>query len=160
MKIKALLGGAVALLLAGCAGHHHGNMPRTPPSTRPQVTIVDGRYITVSPEPLVFTKSQGSVRIVWHLPRNSDYSFPDNGIVVDGVVTKRQSQDNRDGTRTDTTLLDGKQNEIIDCKPSADRKEFSCLNKNSKTALYKYTIRVLKGDKPLAPLDPYLWNDE
>jgi hypothetical protein len=60
--------------------------PAPPNPTRPQVSVVDGRYLIVNQEPLVFTRSRGEVEIVWQLPKDSNLRFPDNGIVIEGRV--------------------------------------------------------------------------
>ena len=72
---------AVALL-GGCAMHpHHPDGPRGPyrgEAQHQQVRVtVKGGIISVSPEPLVFLRSEREQRIQWLLPRG--LSFADNG---------------------------------------------------------------------------------
>ncbi len=134
---------AVAALLGGCMGHHmhQGGGPGGPMGPRgemmhanPLVTV-KGNQISVSPDPLVFLKDEKNVRITWRLG-DGGLSFADNGIVVEGP----------------------KQDEIVDCRPGASGRDFSCLNRNSRPGRYKYTIRVLKDGKPLVPRDPEIMN--
>jgi hypothetical protein len=138
MRTRTFVAALSTLLLAACAHHPHGpgeGYGRVPDATRPQVAVVAGQHVVVSPEPLVFPSGGGEVVIIWQLPRGASYRFPENGIVIDG-----------------------KQEEIIRCSPRNDGLEFSCLNRHTKPGKYKYTIRVLDGSKPLEPLDPFIAN--
>jgi hypothetical protein len=138
MRTRTFIAALSTLLLAACAHHFHGHGGRYgagPDPARPQVFVVSGQHVVVSPEPLVFPSGGSEVTIVWQLPRGGSFRFPENGIVIDGA-----------------------QEEIVRCAPRAEGLEFSCLNRHTRPGKYKYTIRVLDGSKPLAPLDPYIVN--
>ena len=142
MRTRTLIAALSTLLLASCAHHyqHHGPGGRyaaVPNPAYPQVSVVGGRHVVVSPEPLVFLRGGGEVVITWQLPRGSTYRFPENGIVVEG-----------------------KQDEIVRCGVRSEGLEFSCLNRHTRAGKYKYTIRVLDGSRPLEPLDPTSYNDD
>ena len=134
---------AVAALLGGCMGHHmhHGGGSDGAMGPRgeamyanPLVSVKVGE-IAVSPDPLIFRKDEKNVRITWRLGAG-DLRFPENGIVIEGP----------------------RQDEIVDCKPGEGGRDFSCLNRNTRPGKYKYTIRVMKGDKALEPRDPNIMN--
>lgn len=122
MKLKLWGITVVGLLVAGCAQVPCTPTPggQEPIPVRPQVHVVAGNYLVVDQEPLVFSPEKTRLRIHWQLPRDGRERFPDHGIVLE--------PDARD--------------EIIDCRPSTDRLEFSCLNRHSKPGKYKYTINV------------------
>lgn len=102
---------------------------------KPQVFLV-GNYLAVSPEPLIFLKDQRDVTITWQLPRGSNLRFP-----RDGIVFERKAE-----------------GEIVDCKPSADGLEFTCLNRHTRSGKYQYTIKVMDGQRPIV-VDPYVMNE-
>lgn len=148
MKLKLWVAALVGLILAGCT-----QVPCTPTSGErepmpmlPQVQVVASDYLVVDQEPLVFTQDKIKVRIHWQLPRAGRERFPDHGIVLEP----------------------GARDEIVDCRPSSDRLEFSCLNLHSKPGKYKYTINVEqtsrlvsseRGSRPhLLVLDPTILN--
>ncbi len=107
----------------------------------PQVTVVDGK-IVVDQETITFAKDQQNVKITWHLPKDSNYVFPTDGIVIEGA---------------------GAGDEFLDhqVEPNDKGLKFSCKNKHSKPGKYKYTIKVQgpPGVPPLVPLDPYIDNN-
>ncbi|MBK7061950.1 MAG: hypothetical protein IPI03_04635 [Rubrivivax sp.] len=156
---------AVALL-GGCAMHpHHPDGPRGPyrgEAQHQQVRVtVKGGIISVSPEPLVFLRSEREQRIQWLLPRG--LSFADNGITIEGQLldpaTKRPLRPVPDATKTERALVDRSQQELVDCRPEADGQRYSCLNRNSRPGVYRYTIRV-RADGKLLVWDPAIMNME
>ena len=72
----------LALLLGGCASHHHGPMRG---AERPVVEVAADGVKAVRPDPLRFRQGQGAAVIIWRLGADG-YSFPANGIVIDGVT--------------------------------------------------------------------------
>lgn len=149
MKKCHLIAATCALLLAGCA-----HSPSAPDPVRPQVFVVDGRFLVVDAEPLVFTR-RGAITITWHLPKG--YTFDQKqGIVIEGLLLK-QTRVLREGEVHQTYVLDPKQSEIT-CGPGKDRSEFSCLNRNTKPGRYKYTIH-LEGAASIEALDPWIMNN-
>lgn len=163
MNTKRLLVLSVAasavLAASGCALL---DPTRSTSADRPKVTVDNGQ-IVVSPEALVFLRSQGAKRISWSLPRDSALTFPADGIVIEGELTALGSgktvevRDPKQRTSPTSTAIDRSQNEIVDCKRSPDAKEFSCLNRNSRSGVYKYTIRVIDGGRTLER-DPAIVN--
>ena len=138
MKLRSIFAVLVTLVLAGCGHMHHrdGDCSKCGPVdiTRPQVSVVNGR-IVVDQETLVFGEAlRGvAVTITWQLPKGSNLSFPENGIVFN----------------------DAGEEIVCNSKPGP---VFSCLNRHTKPGRYKYTIRAQEGDKALPPLDPYVAN--
>jgi hypothetical protein len=131
-----------ALVLAGCAF-----VP--PPPNMPQVSVVNDKYIIVSPEPLVFKVDNKPIDIEWQLPADSRFSFPSkNGVTVDS----RQTEKNGPMARVTK--------EQFDCqlKENTGGKTFRCRNFKV-PGYYRYTIRVNDGDKSLTPLDPMIANE-
>jgi hypothetical protein len=101
----------------------------------PRLFIVDGKQIVVNQEPIYVAKKIKDVRITWHAPVGTNYTFGKDGIVIDNAG-----------------------DEITDCRAAKDGKSFSCLNKHTKPGKYKYTV-TLEGKPAIAPLDPILVND-
>jgi hypothetical protein len=132
MNKLILAGASAALLLSACAIHHPHARKFDPHN--PAVTVVEGKSIVVDQEPVYFPLRAGEVTITWYLPKDSPYSFPDDGIVVAGGGDE------------------------FKCNPEAGGKKFACKFKNSKLGRYKYTIRVIGGPEPLRPLDPFIAN--
>lgn len=125
-----------ALLIVGLGLVGRGVLAQ--PSDRPEVTVLNGE-IRVQPDPLRFEPGRRNVHINWRLPNDSPHRFAENGIVIDREVTNRSG---------------GQQTEVIDCRVTADGKQFSCLNKNTRPGVYKYTIRLMG----LPPKDPSIVN--
>lgn len=134
---KMLLVAAVAAgVLASCAVHRHQHGAfRYMDPTRPAVNVVGGRFVVVSPEPLVFLKEQRNVVITWQLPANAGLRFLRDGIVIDKAG-----------------------DEFANCAPGNDGLTFSCTNRHTRPGKYSYTIRVLAGDKRLES-DPTIMNE-
>jgi hypothetical protein len=145
MKFTTAVLSALAISLGGCAVHvghryepdHGGMHPRGPADVRnPRVGLRGGKPF-VDQEVLRFGKADTNVLITWRLPPGSKLRFPDNGIVFERAA----------------------EGEIVDCKPSPSRLEFSCVNRHTRRDYFKYDIRLLDDDKPVTPLDPYVVND-
>jgi len=136
MNRKLIAAAVTAAALAGCHTMPCHGPEQSPVPTRPQVSIVDGRHIVVNQEPIIFTKAQVNVTIRWQLPANGEYRFPRNGI---------DFEKSADG-------------EIVECQPSKDGLEFTCLNRHTRPGSYKYTVNVQRGEKRLEPLDPRVVN--
>lgn len=144
MKRRLLIAAAVlSTLLAGCSINirHEpcvpcGMDPGTKGDpTKPAVLIVKGE-IQVDQPVLRFKREQTNVTITWTLPKG--YSFPaQNGIVFESSAA----------------------DEIVDCKRAEDPAVYTCLNKHTRPAYFKYGINANAGDKPLKPLDPFVWNE-
>ena len=133
MKIIALAGIAVVTVaLSGCPGDMR--MSRSPDPHAPNITVASGGYIVVDQEPIVVPKSEKDFVIVWQLPRDSVYTFPEDGIVV------------------------ARGDDEFKCNLEGGRQRFTCRFRNSKPGIYKYTIKVMESTKLLEPLDPHIAN--
>ncbi len=130
MKKNIFFAATLTIGLCGCASPFTGPNP-----ANPMVTVVSGRYIVVDQEPIVVPKGARDFTITWELPRATAYTFSEDGIVI---------ADGRDEFK---------------CNREAGRTRFTCVNRNSRPGRYKYTIKVMDGDKPLPPLDPIIIND-
>ena len=133
-------GCVAALLLGGCAAQQQ----RGP--ERPVVEVSGDAVQRVVPDPLRFRQGQGAVVITWRLGADG-YAFPANGITVDGELDRPKGQ-----------IKSRDQNEVVDCKPVANGRQFQCLYKNSRPGAFKYTVRVLRGGQALPPFDPEITN--
>jgi hypothetical protein len=146
-----------ALALVGCA------CPLffvPPPPNKPQVSVVDGRFIVVSPEPLMFRVGDKAEEIVWSLPRSSNYRFPSNGIVIEGqVVEVREPAAAQTTGQTVLKRIDVKPQTDIICPPQEGGLTFRCTNNKKTRGYFKYTIRVNDGKTDLNPIDPMIGND-
>lgn len=133
MKKSVLVAAASALLLAAC-GSNVQEVKKMDPSN-PQVSVVGGK-IVVDQDTIRFEKEKQDIKITWHLPKDSKYIFPSDGIVI---------KDPGD--------------EFPDCKVEPNEKglKFSCMNKHKKSGTYKYTIKV-DGSPAVPPLDPIIAN--
>jgi hypothetical protein len=120
----------------------------------PQVNALADGTITVTPELLVFNTGLRKVNIRWQVPKTSDLTFPDNGIVIDGEVVAGPAP----GGTGPQARIEPNQDEVGQCKVSADRKEFTCHNKHSRPGHFKYTIRLEQAGKPLKAFDPTMMN--
>lgn len=138
-RLAALAAVGLAALLAGCTiniyqdGRYQGGGKAS--ASNPMVVVVGGKIQRVVPDPLVFAPDQVNVTVTWRLPKDGTLTFPAKG----GIVFEAKASD-----------------EIVNCRASEDRKEFSCLNRHSKPGIYKYVVQVDDNGKPLDPLDPHL----
>lgn len=123
---------ACVLALSGCSIFHKDATPPDP--TRPQVTVVSGRFIVVNQEPLVFLRDQKNVTITWQLPKDSKFRFAPNGIVVDRAEGEIECPRRPEGSL-----------------------EFSCINRHTKQGKYSYTIRLEGPGKLIS--DPHIFNE-
>lgn len=139
IKRRATVAVGLVSLLAGCTiniyhdGKHGGGAGAS--ATSPMVVVVGGKIQRVVPDPLVFGADQVNVNVTWHLPKDGTLTFPAKG----GIVFEAKASD-----------------EIVNCRASEDRKQFTCLNRHSKPGIYKYLVQVEDNGKPLEPLDPHL----
>jgi hypothetical protein len=140
------------LALAGCAVL--SPVPTLEVRSNPQVTARDGR-IALSQEILYFRSDEKNVTVTWRLPPDTKLRFPANGIVIEGAIVDRVVRGT--GNRAEAVALDPNQTEIVDCRAAKDGLEFTCLNRNTKPGVYKYTIRVRDGDR-LLERDPGVVN--
>ena len=147
------IAGALTLLLGvtgcSCLRPFAGAQPFDPKN--PKFYVVESsdrktKSIVVDQEPIYFFRSQGSkIPIRWEL-QTSGYKFDmANGI---GNIT-RQS---------------GAAGQVHDCKgEQGNDRAFICINENSASGVYKYTINVVATDKTHEPnpppLDPSIAND-
>lgn len=134
MKKTLLVAAVTGLMLSACASHH-GHIGNADPLNT-HVSILDGKQIVVSQEPIFFAKGMKDVRVTWHVSPDSKYTFGKDGIVV----------------------ADARE-EIVDCRAAPDGMSFSCLNRHTKAGKYKYTVK-LDGTPAVAPLDPTMVNGD
>jgi len=154
MKRASLVFTLSALLMAGCAVLDP--IPKLETRSNPPVTVRDGR-IVLGQEVLYFRSNERNVVITWRLPEGSKLRFPSNGIVIEGAVIDKVIRVS--GNRAEAVALDPTQTEIVDCRLAKDGLEFTCLNKNTRSGVYKYTIRVRDGDR-LLERDPPIVNGD
>lgn len=148
-----------ALLLGGCAQFHdrhhrgdgrfYGGCP-CPDPTQPMVTVKDGA-IVLDQEVLVFPRNV-SGPLTWTLPSNSTVRFAENGIVIEGRLLDRVLRSD-----VPSVVLDPKQSEIVDCRRGSEGLSFTCLNRHTAPGVYKYTIRVIEGQREISR-DPPIVN--
>ncbi len=140
----------VALVGAGCAVMAQSD---TPANDRPVVTLTNG-VVAVQPDPAHFARGKRDVVINWRLPRDAKYRFADNGITIDGEVNEAALQDpKRGGTPRG-------QAEVVDCRRTANGMQFTCLNRNTRRGVFKYTVRLVdERGAAVAPFDPYIFNE-
>ncbi|GAB1390824.1 MAG: hypothetical protein AMXMBFR78_31420 [Rubrivivax sp.] len=146
MKTRLIAVTTLALLLGACGGRYHQQMR----NAWPAVEVSGDAVKAVSPDPLRFRQDQGAVVITWRLP-GGDYRFARNGIVIDGEIDRPGSK---------AVSKPREQNEIVDCKPLDEARQFQCIYRNTRPGTFKYTVRVLREGKALAPLDPEITNME
>lgn len=146
MKKSHFIAVICVLLLGGCACFK--GLPTLEERSHPQVTLRDGR-IVVSPEILFYFPDERNVLIVWQLPKDSKYRFTTqdsifkvDGIVIEGRMTDRVVR----GPAAPNSVGLEKQDEIAGCAVRNEGLEFTCLNKHTRSGVYKYTIRVVSPD--------------
>lgn len=132
MKRTMLLAAACAAVLSACATRPLGPLGVPFDPENPKVYVIDDTWIVVDQEP-TYIRRKGAV-IVFELPRDRKLAFAEDGISVRGELRRD-----------------------FDCKPGSEPTKFTChfLGDASKRGtVYKYTIRLTQGGKPLPPLDP------
>lgn len=139
-----------AVFLAGCT-----TLPPLEVRSRAQVNVSpDGRSLDRQ-NVLYFKPGETNVEVVWRLPAGPLRFDRQSGIRIEGEVIDKVVSRGEQGKAT-AVALDPDQKEVVDCRV-IDDKAFRCLNRNSRPGVYKYTIRVLDGDKATV-LDPSLVN--
>jgi len=98
---------------------------------------VEGGTIVVPEDRAVVKADIGT--IMWNLPKESNYLFPRDGIVIDP-------------------------GNFSPCAPTAGGKSFTCVKRGHRLGHYKYIVNVNDGTKsldplPLPPLDPWVANE-
>jgi len=131
MNKRILTVAALALMLTACGKPP----PPKPDPTKPQVSVTATGTVGVDQETIEFAPDQKDVTVTWQLPKGN-YTFPQDGIVFERSAVE----------------------EIVRCQPAKGNVEFTCLNRHTKPGRYKYTIKVLDGQKALEPYDPYFVN--
>jgi len=155
MKKNSFIAMLCVLALGGCATHHHAKILRLEVRKNPQVTVSAGAIKV--PEVLYFFPGETNVPITWQLPDGQGLSFPENGIEIEGALTDKVL---RSGGGSVAVILDSTQTEIL-CESQKGGLTFTCVNKNSKPGVYKYTIRVRqKSGEMLLQRDPPIVNME
>jgi hypothetical protein len=107
-----------------------------------QVTL-SGTTIMVRPDPISVERARGAVVIQWDLPRDANYRFDPQGIVIEGEQTGG-------GLRP--------QDQIVRC--GGGPRQITCTNRNAKRGTFKYTIRLLDANQRLIEKDPLIVNAE
>ena len=127
---------AISLALCGCVEKASDKISSGAAKSKEiGVTVVGGKI--VAPDKVVVTADIGT--IVWNLPKESNYLFPRDGIVIDP-------------------------GNFSPCAPTGGGKNFTCAKRGHRLGQYKYIVNVNDGTKPLAPLplpplDPWVIND-
>jgi hypothetical protein len=133
---NTLLAGALLAIGAWTAGA----------SAQPQQVTVTlaGNQIRADPDQVIVERSMGrNVVIHWRLPPEADYRFDPIGIVVNGEQTPG-------GLRP--------QDQLPNSCPSSSPKQVTCINRNTRTGTFKYSIRLLDRDQRPIELDPLIVN--
>ena len=138
MKLKhSAYAVAISLALCGCVEKTSDRISSGAAGSKEiKVTIVGGK-IAVSEDPARVTADIGT--IVWNLPKESNYLFPRDGIVIDP-------------------------GNFSPCAPTGGGKSFTCAKRGHRLGHYKYIVNVNDGTKPLnplplPPLDPWVANE-
>lgn len=140
----------VTLFTTGCSVFAQ---PDQASSERPVVSLVNGA-IQVQPDPLRFNRDKRNVVINWRLPADAKVRFAENGIVIDGEVEGPNARDMKKGAAVKP------QNEVVECRRTANGLQFTCLNRNTRVGVFKYTIRLVNEQgAPLPPFDPHIFNE-
>lgn len=148
------IAGALTLLLGvtgcSCLRPFAGGQPFDPKN--PKVFVVASqtdpthKYVVVDQEPIYFFRDDGKqIPIRWEL-QTTGYKF-----------------DTANGISSIKTLA-GASGQVHSCKgEQGNDRAFICINDNSASGVYKYTINVIAADKTHEPsprpLDPSIAND-
>ena len=144
MKKRLFICLVFALAFSGCTTLKW--VPSFEERRTPQVTVRDGRIVV--PEVLFYFKDERDFEVVWQLPRGGGFTFPENGIVIEGELLDQVIRGERN-----SVVLDKAQNEIVKCARRSEI-EFTCFNRHTRPGVYKYTIRVIDKDKRTLQRDP------
>lgn len=127
------------LALTASAGLLSGAGAQAPPVTA-QVTLT-GTTINVQPETIRIERARGAVVIRWELPRNVNYRFDPQGIVIDGEQVGGWLRP---------------QDQIVNC--GGGPTHINCSNRNTRKGSFKYTIRLRDENQRLIEKDPLIVN--
>lgn len=157
MKSKKLLAlmAASALALGGCSLFEKSGGPGPKFSPTAVDVIFDNGLPTVKGGILIYGGRRGeAVTITWTLPQG--YRFDrERGIDLIGEVIDEEI---RTGTTTIGLRVDRERGRAeIDCKFVGDR-QYQCLNKRSRTGIYKYAINVVDAAGKAISNDPPIIN--
>jgi hypothetical protein len=135
----------IAMMVAGCS--------TVPPNNQPVVKVAKG-VASVTPDPIRIM-SGVKAPITWQIDESATrYRFADDGVVVAGEL-----QNDYMGVKMDAPAKP--QSEIVNCRRSADGRQFQCDNKNTRMGIYKYLIKLLGPDgKAVAPLESLVVNTD
>ncbi len=133
MKHFAYLVVAISLALCGCVDKTSSGAA----GVKNIDVRVEGGTIVVPEDRAVVKADIGT--IMWNLPKESNYLFPRDGIVIDP-------------------------GNFSPCAPTAGGKSFTCVKRGHRLGHYKYIVNVNDGTKPLdplplPPLDPWIANE-
>jgi hypothetical protein len=150
MKRLSSVLAVITLVTTGCGVFAPSELAA---NERPVVSLTNGA-IRVEPDPLHFGRDKRNVVINWRLPDGAKYRFADNGIVIDGEVDEPNPREMKKGARLKP------QSEVVECRRTANGMQFTCLNRNTRPGVFKYTIRLLdERGAPLPPFDPHIFNE-
>lgn len=142
-RISAVL--LAALTVAACSSMPSNNQP---------VVKVDKGGATVAPDPIrIMTGVKAP--ITWQIDEASaGYRFADDGVVIAGELPN-------DYLGVQMNAPTKPQNEIVNCRRTADGRQFQCDNRNTRMGIYKYRIKLLGPDgKAVAPLESLVVNTD
>ena len=151
------LAAVLLLLLGGCAGKYHRAAPCACNSdTVTDAVSVSGDQIKLAEEVILVraTPDGSPVTIVWKLNPADGYRFTKQGIVIEGRLLDQVVRG-----EPPAVALDPRQQEIGNCIQADDAGYvFSCSAKPTRIGVYKYTIRLIKGDNVISRDPPIvLW---
>ncbi len=147
--LVALVG---TLVLSGCAQYERIKDKLGNDNSTPQVSVKDGQ-LDIQPAALYFHAGEKDVKITWKLPAGANLRFAkERGVVIEGEITDKMIRG-----APNSVALDAQQREIVNCEISADALAYTCLNRNTRPGIYKYTVRVVSGEK-LLEKDPPIVN--
>ena len=135
----------VAGMVAGCSS--------MPSDNQPVVKVAKG-VASVAPDPIrIMTGVKAP--ITWQIDESAPgYRFADDGIVIAGEL-----QNDYMGVRMDAPAKP--QSEIVNCRKTADGRQFQCDNKNTRMGVYKYLMKLLGPDgKAVAPVESLVVNTD
>lgn len=142
MKKMFVLGVGAAMLVGGCVAQQTRGTPE-----RPEIVVSGGQVQSINPEPLVFTKGQGTVVIHWKAPQG--HLFTGKGIEINGEVE-----------RIGGPIIDRNPSEVGQCVVTGNREQVQCTNKRTRAGIYKYTVLLEREGKALPPFDPSIVNKD